>query len=132
MKQQLQKVQNVSAGIILNKYANINDVLNTKWVPIEERTEQSRAIMGFKVIFDENVPNHLKSRQNLASTCNFRSNNKGILMTANQQSKTFEKQAADIFNKLPTNVRSVEPLSVFKTKIKNHFLHQALARSFKD
>ena len=28
MKQQLQKVQNAAAGFVLNKYANINDVIN--------------------------------------------------------------------------------------------------------
>ena len=39
--------------------------------------------------------------------------------------KTFEKQTEDIFNKLPTNIRSVEALSVFKTMINNLFLDQA-------
>jgi len=36
-KNQIQKVQNVVAGFVLNKYANINDVTNLKWLPIEER-----------------------------------------------------------------------------------------------
>ena len=40
--------------------------------------------------------------------------------------KTFEKQTEDIFNKLPTNIGSVEAyLSVFKTMINNLFLDQA-------
>ena len=64
--------------------------------------------------------------QKVASTRNSRSNNKGILINANQQSKTFEKQTRNIFNKLPKNFRSVEALSVFKTKV-NHFLDQASA-----
>ena len=59
MKQQLhQKVQNAAAGFVLNKYANINDFINMKWLPIEERIEYSLAVMRFKAIFDENVPNH--------------------------------------------------------------------------
>lgn len=33
---------------------------------------------------DENVPNHLKLTQKLASTRNLQSNNKGILINANQ------------------------------------------------
>ena len=104
MKQQLQKVQNAAAGFVLNKYANVNDVINTKWLPIEERIEYSLAVMGFKAMYDENVPNHLKLTQKVASTRNLRSNNKGILIHANQQSKTFEKQTGNIFNKLPANI----------------------------
>ena len=132
MKQQLQKVQNAAVGFVLNKYANINDAINIKWLPIEEQIEYSLAIMGFKAIYDENIPNYLKLTQKVASTRNLRSNDKGILIDANQQSKTFEKQTGDIFNKLPTNIPSVGALSVFKTKVKNHFLDQALARNFKD
>ena len=108
MKQQLQKVQNAAAGFVLRKYANINDV----------------------TIYD-NVPNHLKLMQKVAGTRNLQSNNKAILINANQQSETSENQTGNTFNKLPTNIRSVETLSVFKTKVKNDFLNQALARDFK-
>ena len=109
MKQQLQKVQNAAAGFVLRKYANINDV----------------------TIYD-NVPNHLKLMQKVAGTRNLQSNNKAILTNANQQSETSENQTGNTFNKLPTNIRSVETLSVFKTKVKNDFLNQALARDFKN
>ena len=102
MKQQLQKVQNAAAGFGLNKYANINDLINIKWLPIKERIEYSLAVMGFKAICDENIPNHLKLPQKVASTRNLRYNYKGILININQQSKTFEKQSGNIFNKLPT------------------------------
>ena len=87
--------------------------------------------MKFKAIFDENVPNYLKLLQKVTSICNLRSKNKGILINVNQQLKTFEKQTRNISNKLPTNIRSVETLSVFQTKVKNHFLVQALARNLK-
>ena len=46
-------------------------------------------------IYDENVPNYLKLTQKVASTRNLRSNNKGILINANQHSKTFEKETGD-------------------------------------
>ena len=36
-----------------------------------------------------------------------------------------------MLNKLPTNIRRVEALSIFKTKVKNHILGKALARSYK-
>ena len=60
MKQQIQKVQNAAAGFVLNKYANINDGINIKWLPMGERIEYSLAVMGFQIKYDENVPNHLK------------------------------------------------------------------------
>ena len=88
--------------------------------------------MEFEAICDENVPNDLKSTQKVASARNLRSNNEIILINFNQQSKTFEKHTRDIFNKLPTNIESVEKLSVFKTKVKNYFLDQALAGNFED
>ena len=72
------------------------------------------AVMGFKAIFDEIVPNHLKLTEKVAKTCNLRSNNKGILINANQQPKSFEKQTENIFNKVTINVRSIEKLSILK------------------
>ena len=44
--------------------------------------------MGFKAIYDENVTNHLKLPQKVPGTQNLRSNNKGILINANQQTKS--------------------------------------------
>ena len=49
MKQQLQKLQNAAAGFVLTKYASINDVINIKWLLIEERIEYSLAVMGFNL-----------------------------------------------------------------------------------
>ena len=100
-KQQLQKVKNAAADFVLNTYANINDVINIKWLPIEKRLEYSLAVMGFKAICNENLANHLKLTLQVASTRNLQSNNKGILLNINQQSKTFEKQTENIFNKYP-------------------------------
>ena len=60
--------------------------------------------MRFKTINDYNVHNHFKLAQKVASTSNLGSKNKGILIDANQQSKTFEKQNEDKLNKLPTNI----------------------------
>ena len=34
MNQQLKKIQNAAAGFVLNKYANRNNVINIKWLPI--------------------------------------------------------------------------------------------------
>ena len=84
---QLQKVQNAAADFVLNKYANMKDVINVKWLPIEEQIEYSLAIMGFKAIYDENVTNLLKLMQKVASTYNLR-RNKGTVIDAKKQSKT--------------------------------------------
>ena len=41
MKNQLQKIQNATAGFVLNKYAKIKNVLKLKWLTIEGRIELS-------------------------------------------------------------------------------------------
>ena len=79
MKQQLQKEKIAAAHFVLNKNANTNNVVNIKWLPIEEQIEYSPAVMGFKAICDENVPNHLKLTQQVTSSRNVRSNNKGLI-----------------------------------------------------
>ena len=79
MKQQLQKEKIAAAHFVLNKNANTNNVVNEKWLPIEEQIKYSPAVMGFKAICVENVPNHLKLTQQVTSSRNVRSNNKGLI-----------------------------------------------------
>ena len=79
MKQQLQKEKIAAAHFVLNKNANTNNVVNIKWLPIEEQIEYSSAVMGFKAICDENAANHLKLTQQATSSRNVRSNNKGLI-----------------------------------------------------
>ena len=117
-------VQNAASGFILNKYPNINDAMNIKWLPIEEQIEYSLIIMRFKAIYNENAPKKLKLKQRVSSVRNLQSNNDKEIIINNQQSKTFEKQTEDIFNKLTKIIRSVDTLSAFKTKVKNHLPDQ--------
>ena len=55
MKQQLEKVQNAAGGFVLHKYANINNVMNIKWLPIEKRIEYSPPTMVLKAIYYQNA-----------------------------------------------------------------------------
>ena len=79
-------------GFFLNKDASINDVINIKWLSIEEQIEYSLAVMRFKAIYDENDPNSLKLTQKVASTRNLRSNNKGALINANSNRKRLKNK----------------------------------------
>ena len=96
-------VQNAASGFILNKYPNINDAMNIKWLPIEEQIEYSLIIMRFKAIYNENAPKKLKLKQRVSSVRNLQSNNDKEIIINNQQSKTFEKQTEDICNKAYQN-----------------------------
>ena len=89
-----------------------------------KKKEYSLILMGFKAIYDENAPKNLKLKQRVSSVRNLQSNNNKEIIIKNQQSKTFEKQTDDIFNKLTKIIRSVDTLSVFKTKVKNHLPDQ--------
>ena len=59
--------------------------------------------MGFKAIYNENAPKNLKLKQRVSSVRNLQSNNDKEIIINNQQSKTFEKQTEDIFNKAYQN-----------------------------
>ena len=114
MKRQLQKVPNTAAGFVLKKYTNINDVINIKQLPIDGQIEHSLEITRFKAIYDENVPNHLKLTQKIASSYSLQSNNKRIFVNTNQTNQ----QTGNISNNLPRNIQSVEVSLVFKSKVK--------------
>ena len=47
----LQRVENVAAGFVQGRYANTENVLDIKWLPLKERIELSIAKFTFKSTF---------------------------------------------------------------------------------
>ena len=87
--------------------------------------------MGFKATTDKNVSNRLKLTEKVVSTRNVRSNNKGVLINVNQQSKTFDKQTGKIY--LTNYPQTFDQQRQYQfSKGKNYFLDQTLARNFED
>lgn len=121
----LQRVLNVAASFVLQRYASTNDVLVIlKWLPVQERVNLSILKLAHKVLYDECSPEYLtlkwyKNGRSLRSDAE----NKNKL-----QSDTFRKTFMDcssaLFNDLPGNIRSVVNHKEFIKKVKL-FLHDS-------
>jgi retron-type reverse transcriptase len=55
----LQRVQNAAAGFVQGRYANTENVLDIKWLPVKERIEFSMAKFTFKSLHFGNWPSYL-------------------------------------------------------------------------
>ena len=55
----LQKVQTISAGYVLNRYAKECDVIKLGWLPIIERFEFNTTKLAFKVLYCPEWPDYL-------------------------------------------------------------------------
>ena len=49
------------------------------------------------------------------------------MIECNEKAKTFQHDAALVFNSLPKKIREVNKISMFKTNLKNFLLDKALA-----
>ena len=56
----LQRVQNITAGYVLGRYAKLKDVVELNWLPIEENTDYNIAKLVFHALKDKNWPSYLK------------------------------------------------------------------------
>ncbi len=59
LMKRLQGIQNAEAGFVQGRYANTENVLDTKWLPVKERIELSIAKFTFKSLHFDNWPLYL-------------------------------------------------------------------------
>ena len=111
----LQKIQNIAAGYVLSRYANLNDVIKLKWLPVKEYFELNTSKIVHKSRRDVNHPNYLKVE--------FCDQSKG-LRSADKESLvkvvndgTFQCQAR-CYDDLPENIKSSETLNEFTSEAK--------------
>ena len=123
----LQKVQNAAAGFVLRRHATTEDVIKLSWLPIQQRLEYSLAVLAYKSI-NGMCPENMNVRTKIDRR-NLRSNqeNVGPMIECNEKAKTFQHDAALVFNSLPKKIREVNKISMFKTNLKNFLLDKALA-----
>ena len=127
MKNRLQKVQNTTAGFVLNKYTKMKDVLELKLLTTEERIELSTLIFSLKGSLDQQFPQNLQLQQKQINV--LRNKNYEILMEVFKNSGTFAKQCARSCNDLPIIIRSDVALSSSKVTVKQYLL-KTLAKFF--
>ena len=106
----LQKVQNITAGYVLSRYASIEDVINLKWLSVKNLVQWNTVKLVHKSKFDPNYPTYLKinfhcPRRNLRSS----------FQVETGESNTFQQQAKE-FDKLPENIRKIQEYKIFCNK----------------
>ena len=126
----LQKVQNHAARVVMKKKMrdHVTPLLRElHWLPVEYRYQFKIATFAYRH-FDSSLPNYLskclKSRQYVREV---RSNaikrldppKKPNLKTVGGRS--FGQIAPKVWNSLPSDLRAVDSLPHFKTKLKTHF-----------
>ena len=120
-----QKLLNSIASFVVGRYSTSTDVINLKWLPIDERIDFNIIKLAHKAIHQENFPVYLK----LGFNTNIRSNridNQNTLRVPVTQ-KTFEGKASRIFNDLPSNIRREVNYETFCKLAKTYLLDKALA-----
>ena len=131
MIMRMQKLQNATAGFVLNKFANIHDITALRWLPIIERIESSILKLAFKGLHHRNMPIHMQIRVKTRQA-NLRNKDDGPMIFAERHDGEFVEDAAKLFNELPANVRSDTNLASFSTAIKKFLIDKAVARTLFD
>ena len=131
----LQQIQNCAARIIMRipKKQNITPILKQlHWLPVHTRIDYKIAIITHKCIHEPDFPIYLKnSISRYCPSRNLRSSNSCTLVKPKMRLKTygdrsFQYQAALIWNSLPEDLRQVESFTQFKSMLKTHYFCKSL------
>ena len=121
----LQRIQNTTAGYVLNKYANINDVISLNWLPINENIQFSTVKMTYLALHDPNWPKYLSVELEQKKR-NLRKDNE--MLVTRGETNTFRQQCR-IFNELPKSIRCANCYNTFRSESKKYFIDKALAKN---
>ena len=118
----LQKVQNAAASFVLGRYAKEKDVMTLGWLPMKERRDWHLMKLSFKYVNDQKKPKYIdiSLREN---TRNLRSSS-APLIASSRTSNTFRNDAAELYNKLPAEIRNSKTAAEFSKQTRNN-LHIA-------
>ena len=123
----LQRLQTCTAGYVTGKYAKSLDVINLKWLPVEENISFSLAKYAFKALHDQKWPSYLPITT-VERRRELRSNGTGLSLQNGNQN-TFQNQVAKTFNDLPKNIRECQDEMKYCKEAKSFYFDQALAKS---
>ena len=121
----LQRIQNIAAGYVLNRYASLKDVLELQWLPMKEYIQFNVTKLVHKAFYDGQWPSYLNVEK-IPQNRGLRSQNDGTKVDFGL-SKTFQDQAK-VFNDLPQNIREIKDLKEFTTKTKSFYKNRARTR----
>ena len=131
----LQRVQNAAARFVLSlsKYSHISPALYQRhWLPVQHRVHFKNLILTFKAIHGS-APKYIIELINITprSIYNLRSNQSLLLdppkgkMLVTLGERSFSAAAPNLWNSLPTELRDIQLLAIFKCKLKNYLFRAA-------
>ena len=122
----LQRVQLAAASFVYNKYVNMEDIINLKWLPIkEQRIFLNQLKLIHKSINDVSFPAIIKLE--LRNTLPLLRQQNLVSFRPSMVNGTFQDYAKISYT-LSINLQSVTSFNTFCSKVKSFLLGQALAK----
>lgn len=127
----LERLQNAAIRFIfgLRKYDHVSNFRkDLKWLPIRLRRNVRILCLLFNVLFNPAYPSYLRERFSFVHPPNTscRSHLKSLLKFPSHHSDfasySFSVHAVRLWNSLPAEIRDSETLSLFKKRVKEHYL----------
>ena len=115
----LQRVQNACAGFVLGRYAKENDLHTLNWLPMSKRKDFIVLKLVFKALHDKNWLSYLALEKREVGKYNLRSMGATTLKVPRLVG-TFQETSAQLFNKLPPEIRETHDFNAYCRLIKTH------------
>ena len=124
----LQKVQTISAGYVLNRYAKECDVIKLGWLPIIERFEFNTTKLAFKALHWQEWPGYQPLKFHISNYRVTLKNNDDYKLLYVKDKNTFKYDVYRCVNDLPLDLGKEINNNKFISGAKSVFINKALAR----
>ena len=114
----LQRLQKVAASFVLRRYCSRDDIVSLNWLPIKERREFNYLKLTHKVIHSDNWPDRNKLKIEKTGRA-FRSSDE-IELQKTLVNGTFQDEASEYVNQLPTEMRNAKNLTPFCSALRSY------------
>ena len=127
LERKLQRIQNVAAGFVLNRYTTESDVLEKlRWLPIKERIEYHVLRLVHKSLWESSFPDYLRLERRTVNR-QLRSS-QSINLTVPLETGTFQDCSAKLFNQLLNEIKNEQDFISFLKQVKQLLLNNARER----
>lgn len=127
LEKKLQRIQNIAAGFVLNRYTTESDVLEKfRWLPIKERTEYHVLHLAHKSVWESSFPDYLRLERRTVNR-QLRSS-QSINLTVPLETGTFQDCSPKLFNQLPSKIKNERDFISFIRQVKQLLLNNARER----
>jgi hypothetical protein len=130
----LQRVQNTLARIVLKRHPRHPSsglLSELHWLPIDRRIEFKLATITHKALFSHQPPYLSSLLHPYSPSRSLRSSDQQLLAiprcTTEFGRRSFSHAAPSVWNNIPIEIRSIPDITVFKRKLKSHFMALPIA-----